>query len=174
MAEPFISEMRMFGFGWAPRSWAQCDGQIIPINQNETLYSLLGTNFGGDGRTTFGLPDMRGRVPVHNPSMGRIGGVESVVLTNEEIAAHSHTMRGVTSNGNVKEFEGNILASGYDTRESKQQPVNMYAPATAANLASLNPQSVSQNGGGLSHENMQPSLVVNFCIALMGVFPSRP
>ena len=173
MADPFISEMRMFGFGWAPRNWAQCDGQLIQINQNETLFSLLGTSFGGDGRTTFGLPEMRGRVPVHNLSLGRTGGVESVTLIKEEVAAHSHTMRGTTSNGDVKEFGSNILASGFDTRESKQQPVNMYAPATAANLVSLNPQSVSQNGGDLSHENMQPSLAVNFCIALQGVFPSR-
>jgi len=176
MAEPFISEIRMFGFGWAPRSWANCDGQILPISQNQSLYSLLGTAFGGDGRTTFGLPDMRGRAPMHGMGggevkMGTRGGVESVTLTKEQMAAHTHEMKATTSNGDVKEFAGNIAAAGFDNRPAKQLSVNMYGPAT--NLVSLNAQSVSTNGSGLSHDNMQPSTVVNFCIALLGVFPSR-
>ena len=176
MADPFVSEMRMFGFGWAPRSWAKCDGQLLAINQNETLFSLLGTAFGGDGRTTFGLPDMRGRAPMHgmgggSVAMGARGGVESVTLTTEQMAGHTHEMKATTSNGNTKEFGGNMMAAGYDKRATKQQPVNMYGSAT--NLVNLNAQSVSTNGSDLSHDNMQPSIVVNFCIALLGVFPSR-
>lgn len=173
MAEPFLSEMRMFGFGWPPRGWAACNGQIIPINQNQSLYSLLGTSYGGDGRTTFALPDMRGRVPVHEhiSSSATRAGVESVTLTLEQLPAHNHTMRATTSNGNVKTFAGNIAASGFDDRANKQLPVNMYGPATS--LVNLNPESVTLNGSGLSHSNMQPSTVVNFCIALSGLFPSR-
>lgn len=176
MAEPFISELRMFGFGWAPRGWAHCDGQLLPINQNQTLYSLLGTTFGGDGRTTFALPDMRGRAPVHGSGSGSVkvgdfGGVENVTLTEAQMAGHTHNMNATTSNGNDKTFTGNIMAAGFDTRAAKQQPVNMYGPAT--NLVSLNAASVIANGSGLSHDNMQPSMVVNFCIALTGAFPSR-
>jgi len=173
MAEPFLSEMRMFGFGWAPRGWATCDGQILPINQNQSLFSLLGTTFGGDGRTSFALPDMRSRVPVHGHGnhFGAQGGVESVSLTPGEMAAHTHAMNATTSNGNSKDFAGNIAAAGFDSRTGKEQPVNMYGPAT--NLISLNAESVTLNGSGLSHENMQPSTVVNFCIALSGLFPSR-
>ena len=171
MAEPFLSEMRMFGFSWAPRGWATCDGQSMPINQHQSLFSLLGTSFGGDGRTSFNLPDMRSRVPVHDKNVGAKGGFESVTLSADEMAGHSHTMNATTSNGNVKAFAGNIAAAGFDTRESKQQPVNMYGPAT--NLVSLNAESVTLNGSGLSHDNMQPSTVVNFCIALSGLFPSR-
>ncbi|NOX43738.1 MAG: phage tail protein [Gammaproteobacteria bacterium] len=176
MAEPFVSEMRMFGFGWAPRGWAQCDGQSLPISQNQTLYSLLGTSFGGDGRTSFNLPDMRSRVPVHshgsaNIPLGTAGGTQSVTLTSEQLATHTHTMKATTSNGNAMTFTGNIIAAGFDNRPDKQLPVDMYGPA--ANLVSLNTQSVSSNGSGMSHDNMQPSTVVNFCIALSGLFPSR-
>lgn len=175
MAEPFLSEIRMFGFGWAPRNWATCDGQSMPINQNQSLYSLLGTTYGGNGQTTFNLPDLRSRVPVHsnggNTRPGDVGGVESVTLTSNQMASHTHGMRANTGNGNIKTFSSNILASGYDDRAGKEQPVNMYAPA--ANLVSLNTESVTSNGAGLPHSNMQPSAVVNFCIALNGVFPSR-
>lgn len=171
MADPFISEIRMFGFGWAPRGWANCDGQILPISQNQSLYALLGSSFGGDGRTTFGLPDMRGRVPVFDSNIGAQGGVESVPLSTEQMAGHTHTMNATTSNGDTKSFAGNIAAAGFDNRQSKQQPVNMYGPAM--NLVSLNPESVTLNGSGLSHDNMQPSTVVNFCISLLGTFPSR-
>jgi len=171
MAEPFISEMRMFGFGWAPRGWASCDGQSLPISQNQSLYALIGTHFGGDGRVSFNLPDMRSRVPVHNQNPGARGGVESVSLSADEMAGHTHTMYATTSNGNDKAFAGNIAAAGFDTRETKQQPVNMYGPAS--NLVGLNAESVTINGSGLFHDNMQPSTVVNFCIALSGLFPSR-
>lgn len=171
MAEPFLSEIRMFGFGWPPRGWANCDGQLLPISQNQSLYSLLGTAFGGDGRTSFSLPDMRGRVPVHSQTVGEKGGLESVTLTSDEMAEHNHVMNATTSNGNIKDFAGNVMASGFDTRESKQLPINMYGPAT--NLVSLNAASVSENGADLAHDNVQPSSVVNFCISLNGVFPSR-
>ena len=172
MSEPFISEMRMFGFGWAPRGWASCDGQSLPISQNQSLYALLGTSFGGDGRTSFNLPDMRSRTPLHAEGgrPGNKGGIESVTLTTAEMATHTHSMKATTGNGNSKDFSGNIMAAGFDNRDGKGS-VDMYAPA--ANLTALNAESVTANGSGLSHNNMQPTTVVNFCIALSGLFPSR-
>ena len=175
MSDPFISEIRMFGFGFAPRSWAQCDGQLLPINQNQSLFALLGTTYGGDGRASFALPDMRGRVPLsssgsaQNP-IGIKHGVEYVTLQADELAAHSHVMKGSTADANVNDFAGNVLAAGFDTRSGKGA-VDMYGPAT--NLVTLSPNSVSTNGSGQPHYNWQPSAVVNFCIALAGVFPSR-
>ena len=175
MSEPFLSEIRMFGFGFPPRNWAQCDGQLLPINQNQSLYSLLGTTYGGDGRSDFALPDMRGRVPLsssgsnQNP-LGIKQGAEYVKISPDQMAAHSHVMKGSAANANVNNFAGNVLAAGFDTREGKGA-VNMYGPAT--NLVALNQGSVSVNGSTQPHSNWQPSTVVNFCIALAGVFPSR-
>lgn len=173
MSEPFQSEIRMFGFSFAPRNWATCDGQLMSINQNQTLYALIGSEFGGDGRTTFALPDLRGRVPVHGRGalLGNKSGAENVTLTTNELPTHNHTVKATTSNANTKTFTSNILAAGYDKRTSEQHPVNMYAPAT--NLVALNEKTVTDNGSGQSHNNMQPSIVVNFCMALLGTFPSR-
>ena len=177
MSEPFLSEIRMFGFSFAPRGWALCDGQILPINQNTSLFALLGTNFGGDGRTNFGLPDMRGRVPVHAATsmngwvMGTKTGQEEVVLSQAEMGAHTHQVRGTASNANIKSFEGSVLATGFDARASKSTPVNMYVEPN--NLVALNENSISESGGNQGHNNMQPTQVVNFCIATIGLFPSR-
>jgi microcystin-dependent protein len=175
MSEPFLSEIKIFGFNFAPRGWAQCDGQILPINQNQSLYSLLGTTYGGDGRTSFALPDMRGRVPLHanggQYSFGQKAGAESVTLTGAEIPSHSHAVNGTSENGDTNTFTGNSLAAGFDSRTVKQKAAEVYAPA--ANLINLHSSTVASTGGSLPHNNLQPSCVVNFCIALQGLFPSR-
>jgi len=177
MAEPFLSEIRMWGFSWAPRGWMHCDGAILPISQNQSLYSLIGVTFGGDGRTSFGIPDMRGRAPMHgiggSIQMGNMSGVENVSLTEAEMAAHSHPVNGTTNNADVNTFSSNIFASGFQNvgRAPKRVSRDMYGPAS--NLVSLNQGSISVNGAGAPHNNMQPSQVVNFCMAVTGVFPSR-
>lgn len=178
MAEPFLSEIRMWGFGWPPRGWLQCDGQILPISQYQSLFALLGTSFGGDGRSTFGIPDMRGRAPVHKKEnggvkIGEMQGVENVTLTEPQMGEHSHTVKATTSNANVNTFTSNIFAAGFQNvgRPAKHVPRDMYGAAT--NLVSLNAESISTNGTGGSHNNMQPFNVVNFCIAVTGIFPSR-
>ena len=175
MADPFISEIRIFGFGWPPRGWAQCDGQLMPISQNSALYSLIGTTYGGDGRVNFALPDMRGRIPVsfgssnNDTRLGEQGGIEFATLSEAEMPGHSHQVRGTTSDANTKFFTSSVFASAIDKKTS--QATNVYGPAT--DLVALNAESVTYNGGGGSHNNIQPSEVVNFCIALEGAFPSR-
>ncbi|WP_196137517.1 phage tail protein [Aliikangiella sp. G2MR2-5] len=177
MAEPFLSEIRMWGFSWPPRGWQQCDGQQMPITQNEALFSLIGTAYGGNGTTTFGLPDLRGRAPIHaeggQTRMGETSGLENVTLNMSEMPTHTHALRGTTANANVNNFSSKVLASGYQYvgRESRQGPKNMYAPPE--NLTALSSQSISVMGGNQAHNNIQPTLVVNFCIAVTGLFPSR-
>ena len=175
MAEPFLSEIRVLGFNWAPVNWAKCDGQVMPIAQNQALYSLLGTNFGGDGRTNFNLPDMRGRTPVNFGTtgwsepykLGESGGIEYVNLSLDEMAYHTHPVKGTTSDATKKAFAGSVFA----TSTSRNQNTEMYSPASS--LQSLNAASVSTSGAGGSHSNIQPFLVVNYCIAIKGLFPSR-
>ncbi|MET1254971.1 phage tail protein [Aliikangiella maris] len=182
MAEPYISEIRMFGFNWPPRGWAKCDGQLLPINQNQSLYALLGTTYGGDGQTTFALPDLRGRTPINfgdyiDPvipgeivyQLGSHYGKENVTLSSAELAAHTHIIRGTTENSNSRSFTNAIFATAID--RGTGNPSDFYG--SDDNLVALNPVGVTQNGGGEAHYNMQPSLVVNFCISLTGVFPSR-
>ncbi|WDE05960.1 phage tail protein [Thalassomonas viridans] len=174
MAEPFISEIRMFGFNFAPRKWALCDGQELPINQNQTLFALIGTTFGGNGVSNFALPDMRGRVPVHRgnyQTLGAKGGSEQVTLSEAQLPAHSHTLEATSDYGETKTFAGTNLAAAYDQRTG--QPLDMYKAPVSSELTTLNSASITDAGGGLPHENMQPSLVMNFCMALEGVFPSR-
>jgi microcystin-dependent protein len=167
MAEPFVSEIRMFGFDFAPKNWAKCDGTLINISQNPMLYSLLGDVFGGDGHTTFALPDLRGRVPVHSDGSpyprGMRAGQEYVTLTTAELPIHTH-------NVNVCSNEvGSQSASGMYLGANSEYAVY----AAPQNLTALNNASVSFEGGGQQHNNMQPSQVVNFCIALMGTYPSH-
>lgn len=168
MSEPFLAEIRMFGFNFAPRNWAWCDGQILPINQNQSLYSLLGTTFGGDGRTTFALPDLRGRVPMHpgpSSSPGQNGGEESHTLTEAEVPEHGHTLNMSTASGDAPVTNDNFLASFN----------NGYVDDTvdAATLVPLREGSVSNAGSSAPLNNMQPSQVIAFAIALQGLFPSR-
>ena len=167
MSEPFLAEIRIVGFNFAPRGWAFCDGQILPINQNQSLYSLLGTTYGGDGRTSFALPDLRSRTPIHVSDSHRLGqksGEETVTLTAAEIPAHTHTLKGSSTQGDVVAGNGNVLADDAG---------QIYRSGTPNNLVSLRSGSVANAGGGQGHENMMPFTTLNFCIALQGLFPSR-
>lgn len=175
MSEPFLAEMRIVGFNFAPRGWALCDGQILPINQNQSLYSLLGTTYGGDGRTSFALPDMRGRAPMHvgdnglaaYHALGQKSGEETHTLAANEMPAHNHNgTLNVTANLGVETIlTGQVIAQ--DSTGSI-----LYKDSTA-NLKNMNSGSLSNVGGGQAHDNMQPWLALNFVIALQGLFPSR-
>lgn len=167
MAEPFLSEIRIMSFAFAPKGWALCNGQLLPINQNQALFSLLGTTFGGDGRVTFGLPDLQARAPIHVSSdhtLGERGGEPAHTLSIAELPVHVHVANASGSVGDSVNprfgSTGHVLA---------QDPGNAYSltPTT-----SLNSASVSNAGGSQAHLNMQPFLSLNFCIALQGIFPS--
>ncbi|CUH70070.1 Phage Tail Collar Domain protein [Thalassovita autumnalis] len=167
MSEPFLAEIRIMGFNFPPRGWALTDGQILPINQNQSLYSLLGTTYGGDGRTSFALPDLRGRTPIHRDdghSLGQKSGAETVTLTAAEIAAHTHSARASESVGNAPTPTGHVLASETAGETAYRDP---------GDLVALRSGSVTNAGGGQAHDNMQPYTVLSFCIALQGLFPSR-
>lgn len=174
MATPFIAQITAFGFTFAPRGWAQCNGQLLPINQNQALFSLLGTTYGGNGQTTFALPDLQGRAPMHfgagaglsSRTLGQVLGEESHILSVSEIPAHSH--------GGAAAPASASTAVG-----SSSSPVGMVPAVTPRPLyvdsgnGSLGNPIVSNVGGGQPHGNMQPYLTINFCIALQGIFPSR-
>lgn len=163
MTEPFLSEIRMFGFNFAPRGWAFCDGQILPINQNQALYALVGTMYGGDGRTSFALPDLRGRVPAHPGNglvQGERDGTETVTLTSAQLPAHTHTATAVTTaNSNAPAGRRPAQVPGAHAWANETPNTTMTASRGA--------------GGNQAHDNMQPSTVISFCIALQGIFPSR-
>ena len=174
MSNPFVGEIRMFGFGRAPRGWAACDGQLLPISQYDTLFSLLGTTYGGDGQTTFALPDLRGRVPLHQGTgpglsthpIGQAGGAETETLTASQIPQHTHTAFATSAAATAPALDGLVPATvAGDT---------MYAtditglPPFAANV-----QSIASNAGGQAHNNLMPTLTVQFCMALFGLYPSQ-
>lgn len=171
MSEPFLAEVRLMGFNFAPRGWAFCDGQILPINQNQSLYSLLGTTYGGDGRTSFALPDLRGRTPIHTGrsnggaahTLGQKSGEETHTLSGAEMPQHTHNLEASTADGNSLNTQGTLLA---------REIGNPYSNVTTG-LANLRTGTIANVGGGQAHENMQPYIAVNFCIALQGLFPSR-
>jgi microcystin-dependent protein len=176
MADPFVAEIRIFPFNFAPKGWAFCDGQIMPISQNTALFSLLGTTYGGDGKSTFALPDLQGSVPLHpgqGPGLslydlGQTGGSETVTLLESEIPTHVHIVGMANAgNGDSPSPVGNTWASVPSGRGF----LNTYhtGPPTAKMLATL----ILPAGGSLPHTNMQPYLTFNFCIALQGVFPPR-
>lgn len=168
MSDPFLAEIRIVGFNFPPRGWAFCDGQVLPINQNQSLYSLLGTIYGGDGRTSFALPDLRGRTPVHPGSTIRLGqrvGTETNTLSVQEIPNHDHATVAAAVPATQSSPERALPSESAGGR----RPVAAYAPAE--NLATMAP--TDSAGGGSSVDNMQPWLAVNFCIALRGLFPSR-
>jgi len=163
MSEPFLSEIRIMSFNFPPKGWALCNGQLLPINQNQALFSLLGTTFGGDGRVNFALPDLRGRPPIHvggGHTLGERGGEEAHTLSIAEIPTHQHVAQASTQNGSTQFATNNILAAA----------LNLYA--TPANLTSLNPTTITNTGGSQAHLNMQPFLTLSFCIALQGIFPA--
>ena len=165
MAEPFLSEIRIMSFVFAPKGWALCNGQTLPINQNQALFALLGTTYGGNGQTTFGLPDLRGNTPIHNGeghTLGEKGGAQSVTLTQQQMPAHIHVLNTASVNSNTNVPGGNLLAVA----------ANMYGPVS--DLTTLVPSTIGNVGGSQAHLNMQPFLTLSFCIALQGIFPQRP
>ena len=164
MAEPFLAEIRIMSFGFPPKGWAMCNGQLLPINQNQGLFSLLGTTYGGDGRVNFGLPNLQGRTPIHSGNghtLGERAGEQAHTLTISELPQHTHVAQGSNNNGDSVTPLGNVPGG----------VSNMYA--SAGNLTSLNPATVTSVGGSQAHLNMQPFLTLNFCIALQGIFPSQ-
>ncbi len=166
MAEPFLAEIRIMSFGFPPKGWALCDGQLLPINQNQALFSLLGTTFGGDGRVNFGLPDLQGRVPMHDGSghtLGERGGEQSHTLSISEIPTHTHTLSGTSTTGSLIIAAGNLLGTS---------PSQMYQ-APDNNMGAMNAAAIQNVGGSQAHLNMQPFLTLNFSIALQGIFPSQ-
>src|SRR5688572_23350284 len=164
MAEPFLSEIRIMSFNFPPKGWALCNGQLMPINQNQALFSLLGTTYGGNGQTTFALPDLRGRVPIHTGdgfTLGEAGGASAHTLTMPEMPAHTHTQN-ATTNPATTNTPGNAVVLARSTG------ANLYGTA-AANLQAMSPQAPGNAGGSQAHENRQPFLVLSFCIALQGI-----
>jgi microcystin-dependent protein len=166
MADPFMGEIRMMSFDFPPKGWAHCDGQTLPINQNQALFSLLGTTYGGNGQTTFQLPNLRGQVPIHmgnGHTLGERAGQTAVTVNIQQLPTHFHQLNGISGNGTLAIAAGNLRAAS---------PSQMYQ-APDSNLVVMNAQSVTSVGGSQPHQNMQPYLVINFSIALQGVFPSR-
>lgn len=166
MAEPFLSEIRIMSFGFAPKGWALCNGQLLPINQNQALFSLLGTTYGGDGRVNFSLPNSQGRTPIHigqGHTLGERGGEQAHTLNVGEMPTHTHPLvaSGDTAALDTPDANAVMAAAGLD----------LYRVPTA--LLAMEPSSISNVGGSQSHLNMQPFLTLNFCIALQGIFPSR-
>jgi microcystin-dependent protein len=163
MAEPFLSEIRVFSFVFAPKGWALCNGQLLPINQNQALFSLLGTTFGGDGRVNFALPDLRGRTPIHvgnGHTLGERAGEQAHTLSISEIPTHTHVFNAAQDNADSPIPANNVLASANNLYTAPQ------------NLTSVHPSTVGNIGGSQAHLNMQPFLTLSFCIALQGIFPS--
>lgn len=187
MSEPFVGQIQPFGFNFAPRGWALCDGQLMAVSSNDALFSLLGTIYGGDGRTTFGIPDLRGRAPIHfgngpglsNRNIGSKGGAETATLTVAEMPSHNHTGNATLSGkvkcnsgaGNVDTPVGNSLATISRTNQYSNAGANTdMADGTVDASGNL---TTSNAGGSLPHINMQPYLTINYCIALVGIYPSR-
>ncbi len=170
MAEPFLGEIRMMSFNFAPKGWATCSGQTLPINQNQALFALLGTMYGGDARVNFKLPDLRGRATVHvgdgSPPQGASYGETAHALTQQEMPQHIHGF--VVDNTGPAGTQGNVPAS--TKRISGSNPGELYGPAS--NLSAMSPAAITNVGGSQPHENMMPYTVIGFCIALQGIFPS--
>lgn len=165
MADPFLGEVKIMAFNFAPRGWALCNGQILPIAQNQALFALLGTTYGGNGQTTFALPDLRSRVPVHfgaGITLGERAGETSHTLTLSEMPAHTHTAKATAAAAGTGDPTGAFWANAGRTNFTTEAPNNLMNAATVASV-----------GGSQPHQNMPPFLTLNFCIALQGIFPSR-
>lgn len=163
MAEPFLSEIRLFSFDFPPKGWALCNGQLLPINQNQALFSLLGTTYGGNGQTNFALPNLRGQAPIHvgnGHTLGEKSGSTSVTLNQQQMPTHLHSLNATNDSGSTANPSGAFLGAFN----------NGYLAPTA--LTTLRPETVSSVGGSQPHDNTMPYLVLNFCIALQGIFPS--
>ena len=172
MSDPYIGEIRMFGGSFAPAGWAFCNGQLLPISENDALFTLIGTTYGGDGQETFALPDLQGRVPIHSGQgpgisqsyqLGEEGGVESVTLTTNQIPTHNHPLLASSDPGNKLGAENNVLS---------RAPAVAYTTENDL-FEALSPQAVTPQGGSQPHENMQPFLCVSFIISLFGIFPQQ-
>lgn len=169
--DPFIGEIRAFAFGQIPKGWALCNGSLLAVAQNQALFSLLGTRYGGNGQTTFALPDLRGRTPVGygqvagvSLPLGTSAGAETVALTGTQVPSHTHALRGTSELASTNNPAGGVLAQTANTASAA------YAAPGSATLAAA---AVASSGAGLAHENMQPSLAVSWCIAIVGLYPSR-
>lgn len=170
MAEAFLGEIRMMAFSFPPKNWVLCNGQTMPINQNQALFSLLGITYGGNGQTTFALPDLRGRVPLHfggaDYALGIRGGTEIVTVTSAQLPAHNHALNVAVPTGNSNNIGGGNKMLAAD-------PAAIYGPGVGNTPVQLNGGTIDFAGSGQPHENRQPFTVVNFCICTAGIFPSR-
>ncbi|EIC29889.1 phage tail protein [Methylomicrobium album] len=167
MAQPYVGEIRIFAGNFAPAGWMFCEGQLLPISENETLFQLIGTTYGGDGQETFTLPDLRGRIPVHQGNgfiLAETGGAEEITLAAQQVPAHSHAMLATANTATVFTAQGNVPAA---STGATVFPYGSDAPRTT-----LHPSSISAVGGSQPHTNFQPYLCVNFIISLFGIFPS--
>jgi microcystin-dependent protein len=171
VSEPFLGEIRMFGFNFAPQGWALCDGQLLPISQNAALFDLLGTTYGGDGTTTFALPNLQSRVPIHQGQgaglssyvAGQAGGTETVTLAAAQMPEHTHSVKASSSAAASDKPEGSALAQSHS---------HIYTAEPDTSTV-MNANMLGDAGGSASHDNIQPYLAVNFCIALTGIFPAQ-
>ena len=174
MADPFVAEIRILPFNFAPKGWAFCDGQLLPLSQNTALFSLLGTTYGGNGKSNFALPNLQGSAPMHpgqGPGLslhdlGEMGGSETVTLLESEIPAHSHTLKANPTFGDTPSPANNVTLA-------RPANISLYQTNTNSSLAQMAPEALPPAGGDQPHNNMQPYLTLNFCIAMQGVFPPR-
>jgi microcystin-dependent protein len=172
MSQPYVGECRMGGWNFAPAGWAFCQGQLLPISENETLFNLIGTTYGGDGQSTFQLPDLRGRVPIHQGTgpggvgftVAQLGGIENVTLTVAQLASHSHPLLASSSNGNTNLLQNQVLAGN---------ATQVYRVTSPNVSAAMNGNTIRPDGGNQPHNNLQPYLVINWVISLFGVYPSQ-
>jgi microcystin-dependent protein len=168
MAQPYVGEIRMFGGNFAPAGWMFCEGQLLPISEYETLFNLIGTTYGGDGQSTFALPDLRGRIPLHQGNgftLAETGGAEEITLTVQQIPSHTHTALGSTDSANSNSPTGNLPA--------RTTIAGVFPYGTDAPIGPMNPVIIGPVGGSQPHNNFQPYLCVDFIISLFGIFPSQ-
>ncbi len=179
MSEPFLSEIRIMSFAFAPKGWALCNGQLLPINQNQGLFSLLGTTYGGDGRVNFALPNLQARIPIHEGAghtLGEAGGENAHTLNVNELPTHTHLVNAVQANADAgvsghTPTTAKLLAQAFAVVSGNQTPVNLYGSGAPTRTFAAN--TITSTGGSQAHENRQPFVVLNFCIALQGIFPSQ-
>jgi microcystin-dependent protein len=167
MAQPYVGEIRIFAGNFAPAGWMFCEGQLLPISENETLFQLIGTTYGGDGESTFALPDLRGRIPIHQGNgfqLAETGGAEEITLTAQQIPAHTHPLLGTAALASTNSPTGNVVA--------QSTGATVFPYGTDQPLTTLNPSTISPTGGSRPHANFQPYLCVDFIISLFGIFPS--
>jgi microcystin-dependent protein len=177
MSEPFIGEIRLWALNYAPAGWAHCDGTLLQVSQNTALFSLIGTTYGGDGRTTFALPDLRGRVPIHQGqgvglnarNIGQKGGTETVVLTTNQMPVHRHNLYGEDDVGTTAKPGFDVLPGEF---EINGKAIDFYSNSAASRTLNAN-HALTNTGGNMGHENRMPYLTMNYCIALTGIYPTR-